>query len=261
MSCERAGRTCAESVKGFVNSRNAILPLCQVVGKGTRDWQAACFICTLHFTAPQSTMPHSPDPEESPTTGSVLPVEAKDDNELHRAFWDTHAARLHGFALLLTTGDQARAASVAIAAMEAGAGRAAELRHPERAAGWLRHEVITELRRTWPTPRLTANERHEALRGIRVAEPVISALEGMTVERRAALVAGVIEGLDLADVATTLDTDLARASRAVEGARREYLASATRAGTENDSKPGPLAHRIREVTTRAIGSVPVKEHA
>ncbi len=207
-------------------------------------------------------MSHLPNPEEIRTTGSVLPVEAKHADELHAAFWDIHAARLHGFALLLTIGDRSRAASATAAAMEAGAGRAAELRHPERAAGWLRHQVITELRRTWPTLRLTPTERREALRRMRVAETVISSLEGMTVEQRAALVAGVIEGLDVADVATTLDTDVGSASRAVEGARRAYLASAARGAARTaEATPGPLARHIREITARAVGPVSAEKRA
>jgi DNA-directed RNA polymerase specialized sigma24 family protein len=191
-----------------------------------------------------------------------LPVEAKDADELGAAFWETHAARLHGFALLLTIGDRARAAAATVAAMNAGAGRAAKLRHPERAAGWLRQEVITELRRSWPSPRLTPAERREALRPMRVSEPLVAALESMTVERRAALVAGVIEGLDLPDVATILDTDLVRAGRAVEAARREYLASAARvAAPAQGASPGRLAQHINEVTTRTIGSVPAENSA
>jgi DNA-directed RNA polymerase specialized sigma24 family protein len=214
---------------------------------------------TLHCTAADHASPVRPGGD--PTTGSVLAVEAKGADDLHEAFWDTHAARLHGFALLLTIGDEPRATSAAVAALQAGAGRADELRHPERAAGWLRHQVITELRRSWPTPRLTAAERRDALRKMRVAETVISSLEAMSVERRAALVAGVIEGLDAADVATALDTDLASASRTVEGARREYLAAATPVARASGPTPGPLAQRIQEMTAHAGGSMPAQEPA
>jgi hypothetical protein len=205
-------------------------------------------------------MPHQTNPEEMPTTGSVKPVEARDADQLRAAFWDTHAARLHGFALLITIGDRQRAASAAATAMAAGAERAAELRHPERAAGWLRHQVIRELRRTRRTPNLAAKERHAALRGLGATKAVISSLEGLTVERRAALVAGTLEGLGLPDVATILDTDLIRASRAVEGARREYLAAAAREATPAKSAgPGPLAQRIGMISARALGSAPVEE--
>jgi len=171
-----------------------------------------------------------------------------------------HASRLHGFALLVTIGDEARAASAAAAAMKAGAKRAEELRHPERAAGWLRRQVIIELRRSWPTVPVTPAGWHEVLRRMHVTDTLISALESMTVERRAALVAGTIEGLELADVATTLDMDLARAGRAVEGARREYMDVAARSAAPAEvTLPGPLAQRIGDITARAIGPVPVRD--
>ena len=200
-------------------------------------------------------MPHHIHPKEMPTTGSVLPVEARDADQLRAAFWDIHAARLHGFALLITVGDRERAASAAATVMAAGAERAAELRHPERAAGWLRHRVIRELRRTRRSAGLTAKDRHAALRQLGATESVIALLEGLTVERRAALVAGTIEGLGLPDVATTLDTDLIRASRAVEGARREYLAAAAHGAVPRSADPpGPLRERIAQLTAQALGS-------
>jgi hypothetical protein len=203
---------------------------------------------------------HDIHPEEKATTVSTLPVEARDPDQLRAAFWDAHAARLHGFALLITVGDRQRAASAAATAMAAGAERAAELRHPERAAGWLRHRVIRELRRTRPTRNLTQKERHSALRPLGVTKGVVSLLHGLTVERRAALVAGTLEGLGLPDVATTLDTDLIRASRAVEGARRDYLAAAARAATVATAEgPGSLARRVDSISHRALGSVPIGE--
>ena len=206
-------------------------------------------------------MPHRIDPKEMPTTGSVSPVEATNADQLRAAFWDTHAARLHGFALLITVGDRQRAASAAATAMAAGAERAAELRHPERAAGWLRHQVIRELRRTRLSLNLSAKERHAALLALGVTKPVISSLEGLTVERRAALVAGTLEGLGLPDLATTLDTDLIRASRAVEAARREYLAIAAGAAIApaKTAPSGPLAERIRDIAARALGAPTVEE--
>ena len=166
-------------------------------------------------------MPHQIDAEGTPTTGHALPVEAEDAEELQAASLDAHAARLHGFALLLTVGDGPRAAAAAIAALEDGE-RAAEMQHPAQAAAWLRRQVIVELRRTWPTPYLPPEQRRAALGRMGVVEPLISSLEGMSAEQRAALVAGTIEGMAMADVATVLDTDLGGAYVAVEGARLDY---------------------------------------
>ena len=206
-------------------------------------------------------MPHQIDAEETPTTGHALPVEAEDAEQLQEASSDANAARLHGFALLLTVGDEPRAAAAAIAALEAGAERA-ESQDADQAAAWLRREVIGELRRTWPTPYLAPGERHAVLSRMGVAEPLISALEEMSAEQRAALVVSSIEGMAMADVATTLDADLGDAYRAVEGARLDYLTTAARMTAPGPAAtPGPLARRISEIRARAIGNVPAKESA
>jgi DNA-directed RNA polymerase specialized sigma24 family protein len=206
-------------------------------------------------------MPHQIDAEETPTTGHALPVEAEDAEQLQAASWDAHAARLHGFALLLTVGDQPRAASAAIAALEAGAERA-ESQDSDQAAAWLRREVIGELRRTWPTPQLPPEERHAVLHRMGVADPLISSLEGMSAERRAALVVSTIEGMAMADVANTLDTDLGDAYRVVEAARLDYLTTAMQVTAPGPAEiPGPLARRISEIQARAIAKVPVKVSA
>jgi DNA-directed RNA polymerase specialized sigma24 family protein len=205
-------------------------------------------------------MNHQIDAEETPTTGYALPVEAADADELQGAFTDAHAARLHGFALLLTVGDGPRAAAAAIAALEEAGERAVDMQHPEQAAAWLRRQVISELRRTWPTPHLPPEERRAALGRMGVAEPLISSLEDMSVERRAALVAGTIEGLAMADVAIALDTDLGGAYVAVEGARRDYLTAAARVAVPGPTAtPGALAQRIGEIRARTVEQVPAKE--
>ncbi|HKO32900.1 MAG TPA: hypothetical protein VJY85_04045 [Candidatus Limnocylindria bacterium] len=204
-------------------------------------------------------MPHQIDPEETPTTGHALPVEAEDAEQLQAASWGAHAARLHGFALLLTVGDEPRAAAAAIAALEAGALRA-ESQDSGQAAAWLRREVIGELRRTWPTPYLPPHERHAVLGRMGATDALISSLEGMSAERRAALVVASIEGMPMADVATTLDTDLGDAYRAVEGARLDYLTTAARMTASGPAAgKGPLAQRINEIRARASTTVPAKK--
>jgi len=206
-------------------------------------------------------MPHQIDPEETPTTGYALPVEAEDAEQLQAASWDADAARLHGFALLLTVGDAPRAAAAAIAALEAGAEHA-ESQDSDQAAAWLRREVIGELRRTWPTPYLPPHERHAVLSRMGATDALISSLEGMSAERRAALVVGSIERMPMADVASTLDTDLGDAYRAVEGARLEYLTTATRMTALGPAaSPGPLAQRIGDIQARATARVPAKGSA
>jgi len=190
------------------------------------------------------------------TTLSAVPNDLREADLLRAAFRDLHAARLHGFALLVTLGDRARAAQAAANTMATGSQRAAELRHPERAAAWLRRAVLKELRRTPSSRHLTPAERHAALLDVGAAEPAIAALEELTPERRAALVAGIVERFALTDVATILDTNLAGAQRAIQGARREYLSAAAHAMRQlptSAAAGGVLADRINRVATLAVG--------
>lgn len=185
-----------------------------------------------------------------------MPNDLRETDLLRAAFRDLHAARLHGFALLVTLGDRARAAQAAANTVAVGAGRASELRHPERAAAWLRRALLKELRRTPASRHLTPAERHAALRDVGAAEPAIAALERLKPTRRAALVAGIVERFALTDVATILDTDLLGAQRAVQGARREYLtavAPGMRDLPGGAAAGGALADRVDQVAARAVG--------
>ena len=62
------------------------------------------------------------------------------------AFRELHGSRLHGFAQLLVLGDRHAAAKLASDALADGAARVDELRHPERAAAWLRRRVVERAR-------------------------------------------------------------------------------------------------------------------
>ncbi|HEX6473882.1 MAG TPA: hypothetical protein VF114_02185 [Candidatus Limnocylindria bacterium] len=185
-----------------------------------------------------------------------MPNDLREADLLQAAFRDLHAARLHGFALLVTLGDRARAAQAAANTVAVGARRAAELRHPERAAAFLRRALLKELRHTPTSRHLTPAERHAALRDVGAAEPAIAALEALTASRRAALVAGIVERFALTDVATILDMDLLGAQRAVQGARREYLAAAANCMRElqdGAAAGGALADRVEQIAARAVG--------
>lgn len=201
-------------------------------------------------------MPPHTAPEETPTIPSAVPNDVREVDLLRAAFRDLHAARLHGFALLVTLGDRTRAAQAASTAVAAGAQRAVELRHPERAAAWLRRRALMELRRTRASRHLTPGERHTALVDIGASEPAIAALEELTLERRSALVAGIVERFALTDVATILGTDLLGAQRALQGAQREYVAVARHWMRElpNAAVPGgALADRVDQVAARTVG--------
>jgi DNA-directed RNA polymerase specialized sigma24 family protein len=167
------------------------------------------------------------------------------------AFRELHGPRLHGFALLLTLGDRPRAAQLAADALAEGAERAGELRHPERAAAWLRARIVRAARGpALPRRRRGAPEANEALRQMGVDETTYRGLSALGVVERAALIASEIERLDPLDVATVLEASPSRARHVAANARRRYL----RSGTPSDVPEiaGPLAVRVNEAARRAM---------
>jgi DNA-directed RNA polymerase specialized sigma24 family protein len=190
------------------------------------------------------------------TTPSPAPSDLREADLLRAAFRDLHGARLHGFALLLTVGDRSRAAEAAATVLAAGTARAAELRHPERAAAWLRARLLRTFRRAGDSGRHTRAERRAALLELGVPEPMMAALEGLTVDHRAALVAASIERLALTDVATVLGRDAVATRRILQVARRRYLAATTLWSGDLPAAAlpgGEIAARIEQAAARAIG--------
>jgi hypothetical protein len=163
-----------------------------------------------------------------------------------------HAERLHGFAVLLTLGDRQRAAYLAAEAIAAGVLRPDELRHPERAAAWLRARVVRHLRAGRPST--LDRERRAALAVLGLSEPAIGALASLSPAERAAMIAERIERFEPLDVATVVDQHGRRLSRLLAGARIRYAtAYASAAGPERGgSTDGPLAARIRAIADRAL---------
>ena len=94
-------------------------------------------------------------------TGYASPAESPE--ALGRAFRDVHGRHLHGFALLLLCGDAPTAAAVTVEALDAGAARVGRLRHPERAAAWLRSRVLQAARAGTPEDRERAAQVQKAL--------------------------------------------------------------------------------------------------
>lgn len=147
-----------------------------------------------------------------------------DDELLRAAFRDVHGTRLHGFALLVTLGDRHAAADAASDALAEGTRLAHELRHPERAAAWLRAHVFRSLRRR----RLGGSEadeltRRRALAALGVDERVHRALAQLSTVERTALVVANIERLDAVDIETVLAAERRDAQRLVRRAREQYL--------------------------------------
>lgn len=135
-----------------------------------------------------------------------------------------HGTRLHGFALLVTLGDRHRAADAAGEALAEGTRRAHELRHPERAAAWLRARVFRALRRRrFGSGDADEAARRHALAALGVDERAYDALARLSTIERTALVAANIERLDTVDIETVLASERREAQRLVRQARRHYL--------------------------------------
>jgi hypothetical protein len=162
------------------------------------------------------------------------------------AFRDRHGRHLHGFALLLTLGHAARAAQLTVDALDAAAPHLDELRHPERAAAWLRARVV----------RMSGGIARSALRmqplaELGVAPEVAGALGTLGHIERAAVIAASIERLDRHDVGTVVGRDGAALDRLLTQSRRRYAAAhAVRAGEEVAA--GPLVDRVRAEAVRAL---------
>jgi hypothetical protein len=174
------------------------------------------------------------------------------------AFNDVHAASLHGFVLMLTVGDRAMADQVAATVMVSGMARAAELRHPERAAAWLRMRAYLAVRRGASLRSLSASSRRSALWQLGVVDWVTDALWQLPLEQRAVLVADVVEGFDLRDAAWIIGRSPER-TRAIEReARRRYLDAATMGMGLTAAIPvvdGRVAIQIESAAEFAIGAV------
>jgi DNA-directed RNA polymerase specialized sigma24 family protein len=165
---------------------------------------------------------------------------------VREAFRELHGQRLHGFALLLTLGDRPAAARLASEALAAGAVRLDELRHPERAAAWLRRRIVRDAR-------IARNGRIDAgvMRDLGAAGPVATAIGSLDRLERAALISSGIERFDPRDVATIVGRDGSALERLLRRARERYLrAHATAA--DDPTVDGPIAEHVRTLARRAL---------
>lgn len=183
---------------------------------------------------------------DDPATASAGPA----DPPLLDAFRDLHGSRLHGFALLLTLGDRSSAAQLAAEAIAAGADRLGELRHPERAAAWLRARVVRGA--GGDDRRLRASQRLAALAELGVGPAVLAGLSALSRSERAGLIATAIERLDRRDVAGIVGRDGDRLDSLLRRARRRYLAGAAATTDALEGPPGPIRERIAASAARTM---------
>lgn len=170
-----------------------------------------------------------------------------DRTRMEAAFRELHGRRLHGFALLLMLGDAQRAAALAGEALSAASSRAAELRHPERAAAWLRARVT---RRAGRSP---AQASPHAVESLGVDPATLAGLAALDLRTRAAVVSRMVEGFDLRDVATIVDREGRTLARLLDrGVARYAAARAATDDTPRPAGPGPIERRIHEAARRVI---------
>ncbi|HYM51947.1 MAG TPA: hypothetical protein VEW45_00510 [Candidatus Dormibacteraeota bacterium] len=203
---------------------------------------------------------HSTSTGGSTTRGANVSSRQREIDLLRAAFRDLHGARLHGFALLVSLGDRPRAARAAAEALAEGIRRSAELRHPERAAAWLRARALESLRQSASQRSETADgERRASLRELGAADAVYDGLAALRIRERAALIATALERFDPIDVETIVGMANGSSRRLAARARERYLrAVATSLSADPlDAMPGAeLAARVRAVAERTIGATP-----
>lgn len=166
-----------------------------------------------------------------------------DDHAREQDFVELHGDRLLGFAMLVTLGDAGRAGQLTSEALGAGIARIEQLRHPVRAAAWLRGQATSAAGRpAWGRRRPNETERRDALRSIGVDPPTYDALASLNVRSRAAVVATAVEGFAIADVFEIVGSD-----ERVRRARRDFLTAYLAAAQSRDFTPpqGELATRVR----------------
>jgi len=148
--------------------------------------------------------------------------------------------------LLLTLGDRPAAARLASDALEAGATRVDELRHPERAAAWLRHRVVGRARIG-----RAADADPRVLLNLGVDEALVVAFGSLGRLERAALIASTVERLDRRDVASIVGREGSSLDRMLRRARGRLM----RAYAETAVEPpdGPIAAHVQGLARRAMG--------
>lgn len=187
-----------------------------------------------------------------------MPADGQTDPKLAKAFHDLHGSRLHGFALLVTLGDAARAEQAAGEALAASDELAPALRHPERAAAWLRSRALRTLRHAPRDAAVSDESRRAALAKLGVDATTYLGLSALSVEARAALVASAIERFETIDVEAILGAGPSPTRHAISAARAGYLAAIAASpdgqAAPSDRESGPLATRVGEVASRAMTS-------
>ena len=174
------------------------------------------------------------------------------------AFRDLHGSSLYGFAMLVTLGDELAAERAAGRALAAGAQQATVLRHPERAAAWLRARTLRDLSRWQRRKSIPTLVRRDVLASLGVGDRVYRGLAAMSMRARGALVASTVERFTSIDIETIMSASPGPSRRAVADARARYLRVVGEEPGAWPDSPGPphgeLAKRVQAVTGRAMSA-------
>lgn len=164
-------------------------------------------------------------------------------HEQDHDFVELHSDRLLGFAMLVTLGNAKLAGRLSAEALAKGVERVEQLRHPVRAAAWLRAEVTKAAGGpAWGQQRPSEAERRDTLRALGVEPATYDALASLDVRARAAVVATSVEGFAPADV-----FEIAGSDDRVRKARKAYLTAFLAASETRGTTPpfGDLASRVQ----------------
>lgn len=166
---------------------------------------------------------------------------------IHDAFRQLHGSRLHGFTVLIALGDLELAARLTTEALAAAAQHADELRHPERAAAWLRARVVRSFPRRHQRPAPGDGP-------LSTERAVLAALGAVRIAERAALVASDVERLDLRDVETVAGRTGGALEKLLVRARARYARAYAALPVEADSvaDAGAISNRIHTIADRAM---------
>jgi hypothetical protein len=154
--------------------------------------------------------------------------------------------------MLVTLGDAELAGRLSALALRDGIECLDQLRHPVRAAAWLRSRVRKAAGRpAWGHRRPSETERRDALRPLGVDAATYDALASLDARGRAAVVATAIEGFAPADVFEIVGSD-----ERVRNARRAYLTAYLAASQARNMPPpeGELARRVRDIAAPVLST-------
>jgi DNA-directed RNA polymerase specialized sigma24 family protein len=158
--------------------------------------------------------------------------------ELHAAFRDVHRARLVAFAFLFLLGERAATEDAADEALAAAAGKIDRLRHPERAAAWLRRQVVRSSRFT----RRLSTDATIALERVGVSPASQAGLAALDRLERAALIAQLVEGLDSRDVEAIVNRSPRQLEVLLSRARSKYSQGRARGAALRPRRLGTPVH-------------------